>query len=108
LARSGITDNNFFEVSFGGAALLTLNNWPASPYTVFSFDGLIASGASTVLSFTFRNNPNYFLLDDVRLTVVDGGGGGGVIPEPATWAMLIAGFGLVGGALRRRRTALQA
>lgn len=25
------------------------------------------------------------------------------IPEPATWAMLIAGFGLVGGAVRRRR-----
>ncbi len=30
-------------------------------------------------------------------------GGGGVVPEPASWAMLIAGFGLVGSALRRRR-----
>lgn len=28
---------------------------------------------------------------------------GGVIPEPATWAMLVAGFGFVGGAIRRRR-----
>lgn len=28
------------------------------------------------------------------------------VPEPATWAMLIAGFGLVGAALRRRRAAL--
>jgi hypothetical protein len=27
----------------------------------------------------------------------------GAIPEPATWAMMIAGFGLVGGAMRRRR-----
>jgi len=26
----------------------------------------------------------------------------GVLPEPATWAMLSAGFGLVGSALRRR------
>ena len=26
----------------------------------------------------------------------------GVVPEPATWLMMIAGFGLVGGALRRR------
>jgi hypothetical protein len=25
-----------------------------------------------------------------------------MVPEPATWAMMIAGFGLVGGALRRR------
>jgi hypothetical protein len=31
--------------------------------------------------------------------------GGGVIPEPATWAMMIAGFGLVGAAARRRRLA---
>ena len=30
---------------------------------------------------------------------------GGAIPEPATWAMLIAGFGLVGGAARRRGVA---
>lgn len=33
------------------------------------------------------------------------GGPGGAIPEPASWAMLIAGFGLVGGAVRRRMQA---
>lgn len=27
----------------------------------------------------------------------------GAVPEPATWAMMLAGFGIVGGALRRRR-----
>ncbi len=33
---------------------------------------------------------------------------GAAIPEPATWAMLIAGFGLVGTGLRRRRAAVAA
>ncbi len=32
----------------------------------------------------------------------------GNVPEPASWAMLIAGFGLTGAAMRRRRTAIAA
>ena len=33
---------------------------------------------------------------------------GGAVPEPATWAMMLGGFGLVGGAMRRRqRTAVR-
>lgn len=28
------------------------------------------------------------------------------VPEPSTWAMMISGFGLIGGALRRRRAAM--
>ena len=32
----------------------------------------------------------------------------GAVPEPASWAMLIAGFGLTGAAMRRRRRALAA
>lgn len=31
---------------------------------------------------------------------------GGAVPEPATWAMMIAGFGAVGSAMRSRRRAL--
>jgi hypothetical protein len=38
-------------------------------------------------------------------SVTVGGGGQGAVPEPSTWAMIIAGFGIVGGALRRRRRA---
>lgn len=26
------------------------------------------------------------------------------VPEPTTWAMMLTGFGLLGGALRRRRS----
>jgi hypothetical protein len=34
-------------------------------------------------------------LDDIRIS--------SVVPEPASWAMLLAGFGLIGAAARRRR-----
>lgn len=40
-----------------------------------------------------------FGLDNIQLSYATLG-----VPEPATWAMLIAGFGLSGAALRRRRS----
>jgi hypothetical protein len=40
------------------------------------------------------------------VTAAPGIGVGGV-PEPASWAMLIAGFGLTGAAMRRRAAALK-
>lgn len=36
------------------------------------------------------------------------GGGTGAVPEPTTWAMLIAGFGMVGATSRRRRNVVAA
>lgn len=43
------------------------------------------------------NPPNY------HLSFWTMEGGNGAIPEPTTWAMLIAGFGMVGMAMRRRQ-----
>lgn len=40
-------------------------------------------------------------VDNLTFTTVPGS-----VPEPATWAMMIAGFGLAGTALRRRRAVL--
>jgi len=65
------------------------------------------------LTFTLTRQPTlfgrgpYFLLDSVqgvsRPDPVDPGPG---VPEPTTWALMIAGFGLAGATLRRRRPAL--
>jgi len=57
---------------------------------------LTAIGSSTTVGFVFQNAPGFYLLDKISLT-------GGVIPKPATSALMIAGFGLVGSAMRRRR-----
>lgn len=46
----------------------------------------------------WRTGADFATVDDVVLTGLRQGG----VPEPAAWAMLLAGFGLVGGAVRRR------
>jgi hypothetical protein len=54
-------------------------------------------------------SPNTFLKADGTELAPDPGGdppqppGPGGVPEPSAWALLIAGFGLAGGALRRSR-----
>ena len=51
--------------------------------------------------------PSIALLDGVKL--FDLTRGGGPVPEPATWAMMLLGFGGVGAMIRsRRRRALTA
>jgi hypothetical protein len=51
-----------------------------------------------------KTDPNY--LSDFKLSISDGIGNGLVagVPEPATWALMLLGFGGMGAALRRRRT----
>jgi hypothetical protein len=57
----------------------------------------------TLSNFSVR----YQGIESASLGIRDGSASGistPAVPEPATWAMMIAGFGLVGGAMRRRRT----
>lgn len=45
------------------------------------------------------------LLDDFAIDITPSAGSAAGVPEPRGWAMLIAGFGLVGASVRRRRQA---
>ena len=60
------------------------------------------TSSSAVLSFLAIGTPSgvppFALLDGVSLTQ-------DAVPEPATWALLVTGFGMVGFAARRRRPA---
>ncbi len=53
-------------------------------------------GSDRVTQVIFSSSGNSFELDNIAVSAV---------PEPATWAMMIAGFGMLGAALRGRRTA---
>jgi len=71
-----------------------------------AFEGLNLGEPCSFLNVHFTDGVTY---DHIRIFQIGGGGyesdnhtvgfftrPGGMIPEPATWAMMIAGFGLVG------------
>ncbi len=83
---------NFVAVLWGGLPVIASLDLDAFDYTPISRT-VTATGAATELSFLFRTD-TLWLLDNVRVTL---------IPEPASWALFITGFGIVGAAARRRR-----
>lgn len=82
---SNATGNLFVQTGFAsGGAVRARNIWE---------NASLASLGMTAGTYEFTL-PN----DRVTFNI----GGGTVVPEPASWAMMIAGFGLVGAAMRRR------
>lgn len=86
-ATAGSASQSFLSTLTG------INNWENH---VLEFT---ASGDTTVISFRGNAGNNYIGLDNV--TIRDLGVGG--VPEPATWAMLLTGFGAMGVRMRRGR-----
>lgn len=88
-----------------GSSLFSVTN----PDTTSSYSWLTGSGTftaigtSTTLGLFGTAGGHFTGLDNVKIT--DLGVATGAVPEPATWAMMLIGFGAMGGALRRRSTA---
>ncbi len=81
---------------------------PGSDWQRFSYD-FTADSPSVRLTFlsstSLASSSLGVGLDNVTFDSLGGQAGGSAVPEPATWAMMIAGFGLAGAGLRRRRQA---
>ena len=101
---------------YQGATLISSTNLTAIPL------GGLYNGNPTA-NFLGQNSGEKYAFFNFRVTegfdrvvLSQNGGGGfemdnltiGAVPEPGTWAMLIAGFGMVGFAARRRRAAIAA
>jgi len=61
-------------------------------FTLFNGQSIVATGQLDARNAQFTDSATFAAAPT------------GAVPEPASWAMLIAGFGLTGGALRSRRT----
>jgi len=89
-----------FQGVFGWAAG-TSTDAPGVPFNVANFTGINYAGGNAYRGTAPLNAANIPFLPHVDLgfrTYVNS------VPEPATWAMMIVGFGLVGGSMRRRHT----
>lgn len=97
---AGAQDVDFnFGVTSGTTGLAQANDFSLFQTYTGSF---VANGPTTTVSFTnssFADGTDV-ALDNVTITTD--------VPEASTWAMMIAGFGLVGAATRRHRTLLAA
>lgn len=103
LKIAGIADNRGpWTVRFNGTAIgtLTTNNASNAFQEVRLFNFGVASGllqANNLVTFQTNGGDGYSV--DYVALLGDAVAG---VPEPSTWAMLILGMGLLGGAMRRR------
>jgi PEP-CTERM motif len=65
-----------------------------------------AVGATTTIKFVQRSTTGAGNNDALIDGVIFDRAIGGAVPEATTWAMMLAGFGIVGAAMRRRRNML--
>ena len=113
--RFSLFDNPGGGAGIGGGTALSF--FDAAARFNPSKNSFLWSSVNTGLSAAGNSNGNvilqidvldggYAAFDNIVITADDIGGGVPGVPEPSSWAMLIAGFGLVGAAARRRRAHL--
>lgn len=87
-----------FEV-VTGATTVSFGDRAAFQYTQFTQQFIGQAGTTSIVFRYLHPQDGSFQLDSVSAQVV---------PEPGTWAMLLAGFALVGSAMRRRKAVVAA
>jgi hypothetical protein len=87
---------NFFQVTFGNSSFSFTNFGVAFNWQQFTLT-TVATSTETPLSFTFRNDPSYWFLDNVTVQQ-----SGGTVPEPSTFLMFGTGVVGIAGIVRRK------
>ena len=103
-ATSFIFGDNFYSAN---SFLLATTTPFAKPYLNLSFANPLTSGGVNMLNLGGILAGSWECMNCSPIRNVTAGYAT-TVPEPASWALMIAGFGLTGAAMRRRRTALAA
>lgn len=99
ILNPGGGDSNYLKVMFGNQTLFEDNNFQKNVPTTVTYNGLLAgTGGNVLLSFAASSIKSYVHLDNIVMEV-------SAVPEPETYAMLLAGLCLIGYSLQRRRQA---
>lgn len=101
---SGIGHLNLTAPDLGTIASVDPVDVPYGDYgaQVFSFAPVTTRYLTFEMSNCPQNDPGSYQSCAIGEVAFNSGVAGGV-PEPATWALMIGGFGMAGAALRRRR-----
>lgn len=101
---SGFNGGDLIDLTFlnGATTLFSTGTAGGGVYSGFTFFGIDDIGSITGFRLDSAANPGGF----PSLGAISFADTAGAVPEPATWALLILGFGVVGGAMRRRRTSV--
>ncbi len=129
IKKGNFTDTLAFTIAKAGdfASTLTSATIKIGSISDLDFTSVTLSGPNGTTPFSLINNggmdnedratvqtaltPGSYVLTVMGVSGGRGQYGGnvafdvGAVPEPATWGMMILGMGLVGGSLRRRRSA---
>ena len=84
------------HVLFNGSTIFSGVSDSAHPSTGFSFSQVLSAGQT--IDFAVGNGGNGYTGDSTLLSATL------AVPEPASWALMIAGFTMIGAAARRRRS----
>lgn len=94
-----------YNAGGGGSVAFSWTDGSGTSTSFLALDNAIGLQTFTfnytgVTSFSLQQEAPYFQVDNIVFNEATN-----AVPEPATWALMIAGFGLVGAAMRRRALA---
>lgn len=91
-----------FSFTLTGANFGSTVNGTGAPVTDAQLLAVLSNLDRLAINADWKTGGDFVTLDNVVLASLRQGG----VPEPASWAMMLAGFGLAGAAMRRRNLQL--